>query len=178
MDAPGSMMHHLSVQPRLHNSVARLSRSQWVLLAYRLPREPSTPRIAIWRKLKRLGVAQLLDGLVALPLDSRNREQLEWVAEQVLEADGEASIWTATPAALAQERELATAMQETIAEQYREVIDQARQAENAQAGNRTLARLRRELGRIERRDYFPPPERELARQAVEQLAGALEEVAA
>ena len=34
----------------------------------------------VWRKLKRLGVAQLLDGLVTLPLDSRNREQLEWIA--------------------------------------------------------------------------------------------------
>ena len=34
----------------------------WVLLAYRLPRVPSTPRSAVWRKLKRLGVAQLGDG--------------------------------------------------------------------------------------------------------------------
>ncbi len=40
---------------------------EWVLLSYRLPREPSTPRIAVWRKLKRLGVAQISDGLVALP---------------------------------------------------------------------------------------------------------------
>ncbi len=47
--------------------------SQWVFLAYRLPREPSTPRITVWRKLKRLGVAQILDGLVALPMDARNR---------------------------------------------------------------------------------------------------------
>jgi hypothetical protein len=79
-------------------------RRDWVLLAYRLPREPSAPRLAVWRKLKRLGVAQLLDGLVGLPLDSRNREQLEWIADQVVEAGGDASIWTATPAALAQER--------------------------------------------------------------------------
>src|SRR5215207_5292699 len=73
-------------------------RRDWVLLAYRLPREPSAPRLAVWRKLKRLGVAQLLDGLVGLPLDSRNRERLEWIADQVVEAGGEASIWTATPA--------------------------------------------------------------------------------
>ena len=142
----------------------------WVLLAYRLPREPSAPRLAVWRKLKRLGVAQLLDGLVALPLDSRNREQLEWVADQVVEAEGEASVWTATPAALAQERDVAAAMQAAIAEQYRAVIDQARSAEQADGRRRTLARLRRELGRIERRDYFPPPERELACAAVEKLA--------
>lgn len=53
---------------------------QWVLLAYRLPREPSTPRIALWRALRRLGVGQLTDDLVALPADSRTREQFEWLA--------------------------------------------------------------------------------------------------
>ena len=146
----------------------------WVLLAYRLPREPSAPRLAVWRTLKRLGVAQLLDGLVGLPLDSRNREQLEWVAEQVVEAGGEASIWTAAPAALAQEREIAAAMQSGIAEQYLNVIGQARQAVQAERNRRTLGRLRRELGRIERRDYFPPPERRLARVAVEELAAAID----
>src|SRR5204863_434623 len=82
-------------------------RMQWVLLAYRLPREPSSPRIALWRKLKRLGVAQLLDGLVALPLDSRNRERLEWLANDVVEAGGEATIWIGALASGGQGRELA-----------------------------------------------------------------------
>jgi hypothetical protein len=131
----------------------------------------------VWRKLKRLGVAQLLDGLVGLPLDSRNREQLEWIADQVVEAGGDASIWTATPAALAQEREIAAAMQSGIAEQYLNVIEQARRAEPAEGSRRTLGRLRRELGRIERRDYFPPPERQGARVAVEELAAAIDRVA-
>jgi hypothetical protein len=149
-------------------------RRDWVLLAYRLPREPSAPRLAVWRTLKRLGVAQLLDGLVGLPLDSRNREQLEWVADQVVEAGGDASIWTATPAALAQEREIAAAMQSGIAEQYLNVIEQARRAERAEGNRRTLARLRRELGRIERRDYFPPPERQRAHVAGAELAAAID----
>jgi hypothetical protein len=129
----------------------------------------------VWRKLKRLGVAQLLDGLVALPLDSRNREQLEWIADEVVEAGGEASIWTASPATAAQERQLAGAMREAVAEQYRAVTAQAREVGSDGAGRqrRTLARLRRELDRIGRRDYFPPPEREQARAAVEALARTL-----
>jgi DNA-binding transcriptional regulator PaaX len=47
----------------------------WVLLCYRLPREPSAPRITVWRHLKRLGVGQLADGLVTTPADARTREQ-------------------------------------------------------------------------------------------------------
>jgi hypothetical protein len=170
------------VQPRLHDwynaGVARAD--QWVLLAYRLRREPSTPRIALWRRLKRLGVAQLLDGLVALPLDSRNREQLEWIADEVVELGGQASVWIATPGGAAQARALAAALQEVVAEEYRAVIEQARTAAATPGGQqrRTLARLRRELGRIRRRDYFPPPEREEAGRAVEALAARLDEAVA
>ena len=156
------------------------ARSRWVLLAYRLPREPSTPRIALWRGLRRLGAVQLLDGLVALPLDSRNRERLEWLGEEVEEAGGEASIWLAEPGSSAEDRALARRLSEAVAAEYREVIDAAQAASEEPEGRRrrTVGRLRRELGRIRRRDYFPPPERESAQAAVEALARALEETAA
>jgi hypothetical protein len=149
---------------------------RWVLLAYRLPRKPSAPRLSVWRKLKRLGVAQLLDGLVALPLDSRNREQLEWLADEVLEAGGAASIWLADPAAAAQERALAEALAKAVGREYASLIEAAQAAGQEPPGQRrrTLARLRRELGRIRRRDYFPPPEREQAQASVEVLAQTLE----
>src|SRR5215468_2889718 len=100
--------------------------STWVLLCYRLPRDPSTPRITTWRKLKRLGVAQLADGLVTLPADARTREQLEWIAQEVTEAGGEASIWLAQPASQEQERELATRMAEARAAEYTAVLAEAR----------------------------------------------------
>jgi hypothetical protein len=153
---------------------------QWVLLAYRLPREPSTPRIAVWRQLRRLGAAQLLDGLVALPLDSRTREQLEWLADEVSEAGGEATIWVGQVGLASQERELAARMREAVAGEYRALVADSEQLRAVPVGQRrrSLARLRRELRRIRSRDYFPPPERELAQQAVEQLASALEEAAA
>ena len=148
-----------------------------MLLAYRLPRDPSTPRSALWRKLRRLGAAQVLDGLAALPLDARNREQLEWLADEVIEAGGEATIWVGELTSAAQERELATRMAEAVAAEYRTLIADATAALSERAGRRrrTLARLRRELRRIRARDYFPPAERELAQQAVEELAALVEE---
>jgi hypothetical protein len=149
-------------------------------MAYRLPREPSTPRIAVWRRLKRLGVAQLLDGLVALPLDSRNRERLDWLAEEIEQAGGEASTWIAEPGTVAQEQAIARGLAAAVAEQYREVIAQARAAHAEPAGTRrrTLGRLRRELDRIRRRDYFPPPQRDEAERAVQALRAEVEEAAA
>lgn len=139
---------------------------QWVLLSYRMPREPSTPRIAVWRKLKGLGVAQLGDGLVALPADARTRELLEWVAEDVEQASGSAMLWTAQPESAVQERRIAAEMASARSEEYRQLCEQAA-AEESPAGPR---RLRAALRRIERRDYFPPSEREAARAAVQATA--------
>lgn len=149
---------------------------EWVLLAYRLPREPSTPRIAVWRKLKRLGVAQLLDGLVALPLDARTREQLEWIADEIVTAGGTASVWHGRPGSAAQERSVAAAMADAIATEYRAVIAQAAAVTSADVADRrrTLARLRRELHRIGLRDHFPPIERDQARGAVRALGELVE----
>src|SRR5437868_6934739 len=126
----------------------------WVLLAYRLPREPSTPRSALWRKLRRLGAAQVLDGLAALPLDARNREQLEWLADEVAEGGGEATIWIGQLGSGAQERDLASQMAEAVAADYLALIEEAASAREQPPGKqrRTLARLRRELRRIRARD--------------------------
>ncbi len=141
--------------------------SQWVFLAYRLPREPSTPRITIWRKLKRLGVAQVLDGLVALPLDARNREQLEWLADEMIQSGGTASVWKAEPTTRRQERELVAQMQSAVDHEYDNVIAQA---DAGIESARTLKRLRAEIRRIERRDYFPSGKKAKARAAVEAVA--------
>ena len=143
----------------------------WVLLAYRLPREPSNPRVAVWRKLERLGVARLGDGLVALPADARTREQLDWLAEEILEAGGVATVWLATPGSAAQERATAETMRAARAAEYQAVTEQARDAAaSAVERMRALRRLRGELRRIARRDFFPPAEREAARAAVDALA--------
>src|SRR5438105_13998147 len=116
----------------------------WVLLAYRLPREPSTPRIALWRALRRLGVGQLTDGLVALPADSRTREQLEWLADGVIEAGGQAEVWLGRPGSAAQERAIAARMPAAVALEYGPVVDAADAALATGLGQRrpTLGQFR------------------------------------
>jgi hypothetical protein len=152
-----------------------VERLEWVLLAYRLPREPSGPRVTIWRKLRRLGTVQVLDGLVGLPADARTREQLEWLADEVVEAGGESWVWLGRLGSASQERALAARMVEAVAADYEAVIGDAEASEGEAevVRRRVVARLRRELQRIGRRDYFPPPQRELARGAVDRLAASV-----
>ena len=151
-------------------------RTEWVLLSYRMPREPSSPRIAVWRRLRRVGAVQVIDGLVALPADARSREQLEWIADQAAEAGGEATVWLARLASARQERELAGRMAAEIADAYRSVIDETAElrSQGEAVQRRTLGRLRRELRRIGQRDYFPPPERDAAHAAVNALTEMVE----
>jgi hypothetical protein len=151
---------------------------EWVLLSYRLPREPSTPRITLWRKLKKLGVAQLADGVVALPADSRTREQLEWLAEEVVESGGQAGVWLARPSTASQERELAIQMAYARAAEYSELESAAAAASllSTSARAAALRRLRAQLRQITRRDFFPPPERDRALAALRSLAAATEQM--
>jgi len=150
---------------------------EWVLLSYRLPREPSTPRIAVWRRLKALGVAKLGDGLVALPLDPRNREQFEWVAEEIEQAGGDAATWIGRPGEAQKERAVIEGMREAVRGEYRELIESAAAAAATPSG-RELEKLRRRLRKVKRRDYFPPAERERAEVAVADVAEALRRVTA
>ena len=146
---------------------------EWVLLAYRLPRVPSTPRSAVWRKLKRLGVAWLGDGLVALPADARTREHLEWVA-------GKSPSTAAKPPC-------GRAARSAPPPPVRWRADDRRGRRRIRGGRRrcgrgstadpaaqrrAVARLRRELHRIQARDFFACPQGEAARRAVEHLAAA------
>jgi hypothetical protein len=152
--------------------VAADERRDWVLLAYRLPREPSTPRITVWRKLRRVGAAQIVDGLVALPATARTREQLSWVANDVLDANGEASVWVARLDTARFERALVARMAAEIAAEYQQLVTAAEDAavEPDATRRRALARLRRELRRVEERDHFGVAEGARANRAVARLA--------
>lgn len=180
----GSFGLFIDVKPWLHRSIfvettvscktrpvsADPTRSTWVLLSYRVPREPSTARIALWRRLRKLGVAQIGDGLVALPHDDRTKELLEWHAASVEEAGGDATVWLAEPVGRAMAERLVESMHEARDAEYQALIDEiAASRDGLTVDGRTLARFRRTLRDINRRDYFLAPLRDAARRAVREL---------
>jgi uncharacterized protein YdbL (DUF1318 family) len=123
-------------------------------------------------KLKQLGVAQLADGLVALPADARTREQLEWAADAVEEAGGTAAVWLARPSTKALEREVAEPMNAARASEYARIAEQAQAAVHAEQPRplQVMRQLRAQMRRVERRDFFRPAEREQARLALRDLS--------
>ncbi len=169
-----------------------MAQRSWVMMAYRMPREPSTPRIVVWKRLRRLGVAQPVDGLVLLPEMPSTQEGLEWVADQVLAAGGQVTLWTATHVSSAGQAATVAAMNAAVAAEYTGLAAQAHTAaveahvlaadtrdgqgapEAAQGDRatlrRTTARLGRVLAQVQARDYFGAVGRIDAERAVLALA--------
>ena len=144
----------------------------WVMLVYRLPREPSTPRIGLWRRLRQLGAVRLVDGVAMLPHTARSEEQLGWLAAGIVEAGGEASVWTSRPTTTQASALLVERMGEERAAEYEALAleaDEAARTTGASRG-RALSRLRRQLEQVRQRDFVAPPARERAVQAIETLA--------
>lgn len=151
---------------------------RWVLLAYRLPREPSRPRLALWRSLRRLGAAQVGDGFVTLPLTSETHEQIEWLASEIEDARGEASVWLGEAATRVQEARWVERFRSASTDEYDTLADRAARVamEDAPARRRSLRQLRAELRRVRARDYFGVPAGATAIEAIERLAPAGEEI--
>ncbi len=150
-----------------------MERPRWVLLVYRLPREPSRPRVAVWRKLRDLGALYLQDGVAALPEDAVTREQLEWLQLRVKEAGGKATLWEGRPGTVAEERELVEAFRASREEAYGAIAAEAeRVRRKAQMGGdegalmENLGKLEREFRAERRRDYFRASSREAAAEAL------------
>lgn len=65
----------------------------FLLLVYRIPREPTASRVFVWRKLKQVGAIALQDAIWVLPAMPRTQEQLQWLAAEIIELKGEATVF-------------------------------------------------------------------------------------
>jgi hypothetical protein len=119
----------------------------WLLLLYSIPREPTAPRVAVWRKLKRLGALLLNDAAWVLPARDATREQLRWLAAEVAEAGGEALVWEAR-LALGQEEALVEQFAARVEGPYREIL-----AELGRDGA-DVGALSRRYQQVVAQDYF------------------------
>jgi hypothetical protein len=66
--------------------------SRWLLFTYRLPAEPSAPRVAVWRALQKLPGAYLHDGAYLVAHGALAEVALESLAHDVRNDGGEASL--------------------------------------------------------------------------------------
>jgi hypothetical protein len=137
--------------------------TDWLLLTYKLPSEPSARRVYIWRKMRKLGAETIFEAVWVLPGTSRTREQFQWLASEIQEMGGEAMLWSARAELIGQEQELIDRFSIQVETAYRGLL--------ASIGrpNPDWANLAQAYQQIRQRDYF---QSSLGQQVRDQLLAA------
>src|SRR5262245_277415 len=164
-----------------------MAQENWMLLSSRLPREPTRLRLAVWRRLKRIGAVLLHDAVWVLPADAKTREAFEWLAEEIEEQGGTALTWKAQGLSADQDRRVVQQFRSEADERYESLAASAKAIRRAAVGRRRklqagqltqairqLRGLERALRLERRRDYFGAPGRIAAEAAVRDAIQDLE----
>ncbi len=120
----------------------------WVLLVYKIPREPTSSRALVWRKLKRLGAMLVHDAVWVLPATPWTREQFQWLTVEIGELGGEAYLWESRLLLNGQAEALIQQFQARVEVVYQEILAELEQ-EDAD-----LVALSRKYQQARAQDYF------------------------
>jgi hypothetical protein len=123
----------------------------WVLLVYKVPREPTSSRAYVWRKLKKLGAQLIHDAVWVLPATAWTREQFQWLSVEISELGGEALLWESRLILGGQEEILVQQFQVRVDTVYQEILDELEQEET------DLIALSRTYQQVRVQDYFQSP---------------------
>jgi hypothetical protein len=66
--------------------------TSWLLLLYSLPTNRNTERVAVWRRLKKMGAFQIKTSTYLLPDEPAQYEQFQWLAQQVRDYGGDSTL--------------------------------------------------------------------------------------
>ncbi|MCI0333254.1 MAG: ChrB protein [Planctomycetes bacterium] len=123
----------------------------WLLLVYRIPREPTAGRVYVWRKLKQLGATSLQDAVWVLPVSDRNREHFQWVASEIIELGGEVSVFDSELLMTSAEPTLRERFEGPVRDAYQEIL------ETLKRGKPDLAALSKKYQQTKAHDFFQCP---------------------
>ena len=136
----------------------------------------STPRVTVWRRLRRLGAVPLTPGAAIVPYSEALLEQFDWIAEGITEAGGDAWVLPVGELTEADEARIKQQSLADRAEEYRQLELEASQIRKAlPEHDRARRALDRRLRKVTARDYFRPPERATAVKAVARATSSRQE---
>jgi hypothetical protein len=147
--------------------------SRWLVLTWRLPSGSSTPRVNLWRALRRLGAGLLTPGAAILPFREDLQEQLDWLAQEIEEQEGDAWVLPVLELSEREERRVWEQMRADRQAEYEQLRSEARDfLERAPQHpgpdddysrrlrtEKELVALQRRFRKIRARDYLEAPGR-------------------
>ncbi len=158
----------------------------WIVFSYSLPAaQRSSPRVAVWRRLRAIGAVSPKGGVYALPAREECVEAFQWLAQEVEQAKGEALLMRVEEFEGLSDAQLSGLFRKARKRDYEELDAKAAALEKSIGGKRAarpqdltrardaLAKLRREHADIARIDFFDAPERGRVAARLARIAQAL-----
>ncbi len=160
-------------------------KAQWLVFSYSLPSgQSSSPRVTLWRRLRRLGAITLAGSTYILPAREECAEAFQWLAQEIRQAGGEALIMHVATFTGLTHAEVVAHFQKARRKEYQEVTDQidglaaTLDVQTDQDTRDTLDKLRRRFTEIARTDYFHCPEGVQVAALLDRIAHALANISA
>ena len=147
----------------------RDSDTTWLLLIHQVPNSPAYLRVKMWRRLQKIGAVAVKNTVYVLPRSDQSSEDFHWVAREIIEGGGDASVCEATFVEGITTNELIELFRAARDSDYVELIGEVKELDKelraAETGGDAWAsgmagrvsRLRQKLTEIQAIDFFPPP---------------------
>lgn len=103
-----------------------MTNRSWLLLLYSVPSKSGALRLSLWRQLKRLGAVSLKTSASVLPDRPELYEGFQWLGQRVREKGGNVTLVRANDVDGISDDELVAMFQQARAEEYEEIIKDAR----------------------------------------------------
>jgi hypothetical protein len=138
-----------------------MRKRSWLLFLYGLPTQSKTARVNLWRKLKKFGALQRISAYI-LPDEPTHLERFQWLAKQVRDEGGEASVVQTTQIDGLEDQEIVRLFQTERDADYKQLTADVQAAlKVAKKGSPSFAaameKLQRRFQEIKAIDYFDSP---------------------
>ena len=136
-----------------------MRRSSWLLLLYALPTRQTAERVNVWRKFKKFGAVQLKNSAYLLPDAALHQERFQWLAKQVRDAGGEATLIQANRIEGYSNEQIAGMFNQERAKEYREAIEELKKVSKRKLAEREagIEKVRKRMNEIKEIDFFDCP---------------------
>jgi CRISPR/Cas system-associated endoribonuclease Cas2 len=130
----------------------------WLLLLYGLPAKSSSERVNLWRKLKKFGAVQLKNSAYVLPDTATHFERFQWLAKQVRDNKGDATLIRVTEVEGLTGDQIADVFRDSRRTDYEDLNKKITAASKRKRPDaEALDGLRQRFNEIREIDYFSCP---------------------
>jgi len=161
----------------------------WLQISYKVPPDPATRRVALWRRLKGMGAVYLRDGVCLLPKTDEFVRRLRMIEHEIGQMGGDAVLLETTGLDRTQQERVVQRFNADRNGEYEEFLGKCRDYEaeiaketavrhftyaELEENDQDLIKLRRWIEKIGKLDFYGAPLAQVSRERLSECEGLLE----